>query len=449
MTPQTPVDDAGERHVSFDEALSIARQLLSTNRLAEAEQLLDLLEAAAPDHPDVLHFRGLVRYRAGETGQAIALIRQAIATVPDCADFHLNLGNMLAEDGDLDGALAQFEETLRLRPDDAGVWNNLGSLYRICKRFEDAEAAFHRALALDAECVGAFVNLGGLHQKRREHDKAIENFRHAIELQPGFGQAYQLLADVHIDLGDREKAGEVLREWIDHDPQNPAARHYYAARGFAEVPERAADDYVATTFDKFAPSFENQLNDRLRYRAPQLVAQLLEEHLPPPAKQFKVLDAGCGTGLCGPLIAPWAKRLVGVDLSAGMLAKARDKDAYDLLEKAELSRYLREHQAEFELILSADTLCYFGPLDAVSASAAGALRPGGYLAFTVELLRQGGGEKGFQLEASGRYRHARDYVATCLDDAGFETLRIEHAHLRTEGGNPVDGLVVVARRPVG
>ena len=47
------------------------------------------------------------------------------------------------------------------------------------------------------------------------------------------------------------------------------------------------------------------------------------------AKPVKILDAGCGTGLCGPLLKPWARRLVGVDLSGGMLEKARALQLYD------------------------------------------------------------------------------------------------------------------------
>ena len=45
-----------------------------------------------------------------------------------------------------------------------------------------------------------------------------------------------------------------------------------------------------------------------------------------PAKALDILDAGCGTGLCGPLLAPYARRLVGVDLSDGMLKHAREKN---------------------------------------------------------------------------------------------------------------------------
>ena len=97
-----------------------------------------------------------------------------------------------------------------------------------------------------------------------------------------------------------------------------------------------------------------------------------------------MLDAGCGTGLCGPLLAPYARRLVGVDLSEGMLALAKEKNVYDALMKSELTDYLRDHAAAFDVIVSADTLVYFGDLEDVLAAAAGALRPNGLFIFTLE-----------------------------------------------------------------
>ena len=46
-------------------------------------------------------------------------------------------------------------------------------------------------------------------------------------------------------------------------------------------------------------------------------------------------------------------------------------------------RIRHEHDA-FDLIVTADTLVYFGALDDVAAAAAGALRTGGRFIFTVE-----------------------------------------------------------------
>ena len=61
---------------------------------------------------------------------------------------------------------------------------------------------------------------------------------------------------------------------------------------------------------------------KLLYRAPALVAAMVADSEIPAAKNLDVLDIGCGTGLCGPLVAPYARRLVGVDLSGRMLAQA-------------------------------------------------------------------------------------------------------------------------------
>jgi predicted TPR repeat methyltransferase len=90
------------------------------------------------------------------------------------------------------------------------------------------------------------------------------------------------------------------------------------------VPDRASDDYVRRTFDHFADAFDENLRD-LGYRAPQLVAEALERHRGAAGDVVKldVLDAGAGTGLCGPLLRDRAGTLVGVDLSSGMLEKAR------------------------------------------------------------------------------------------------------------------------------
>ena len=73
----------------------------------------------------------------------------------------------------------------------------------------------------------------------------------------------------------------------------------------------------------------------------------------PPQPVYDILDAGCGTGLCGVLLKPLARSLTGVDLSASMLKKAKQRGIYDRLVEDEITRFLSEHVAAFDVVASA------------------------------------------------------------------------------------------------
>ena len=77
---------------------------------------------------------------------------------------------------------------------------------------------------------------------------------------------------------------------------------------------------------------------------------------------------------------------------------------YELLHQAELVYYLDTQPAAFDAVISADTLCYFGPLEAAFAAIKRCLRSGGWLVFTVEALTAENGEE-HQLQLNGRYAH--------------------------------------------
>lgn len=209
---------------------------------------------------------------------------------------------------------------------------------------------------------------------------------------------------------------------------------------------RAADAYVADLFDRYADSFDEALAG-LAYRAPALIAEQLAEVAGAPAGQWRALDAGCGTGLCGPLLRPWARHLTGVDLSPGMVDKARQRGSYDELVVAELTAFLTERPASYDLIASTDTLIYFGNLESVLNAAAHALHPVGWLAFTVEQATGETAPNGFRLNQSGRYSHTADYVQRTLTASGLKLRAMAPAALRLEAGEPVAGYVMLAQRP--
>jgi predicted TPR repeat methyltransferase len=429
-----------DRALSLDEALSVALVLQQAEQWAAAADLYGSILEVAPDHADALHFSGVLAHQQGRSDQAVELIERSLELEPERADWHSNLGIVLQERLELDEAIGAYRRAIALDPDHANAHSNLGVVLRAKGRIAEAEAAYRAAIRIDPEHSDAYQNLGVLLNAQRRPAEAAICFAKVITLRPQDPEARRLLAIAYCTLGEVDKAVAIFENWLQEEPDNPIARHMLAACSGRDVPSRAADAYIEATFDSFAASFDAKLA-KLLYRAPALVAETLAQAGVKASKSLDVLDAGCGTGLCGSLLAPYARRLVGVDLSERMLAQARERDVYDELVRRELTAYLADRAEAFDAIVAADTLVYFGPLEAVAAASANALRPGGRLVFTVEELIEDGDDPGYAISPSGRYRHARAYLERVLADAGLRP-EVVPAELRLEAGEPVAGLVV-------
>ena len=438
--------DVAVTELDLNEALAVTVALQQRGLIDAAQQLCERILAIEPTHPDALHFSGLLLHRKGDSTGGLERVRQALALRPEAAGMWNNLGNILLALNRHDEAGAAYERSASLAPNDAELLNNLGVLRRAQGRHDEAEAALRRAIALRPKYVDAYNNLAGVLHERGKRAEAVDLYMRAFTFAPQHRETRKLLAIAHQRLGEHDKAAQIYRAWVEEEPENPIARHYLSACTGTDVPARAPDAFVETTFDRFAATFDSRL-EGLLYRAPELLGDVVVRIYGEPKKHLDILDAGCGTGLCGPLLAPYARRLVGVDLSAEMLARARSRSLYDALHKAELTAFLASAQEEYDLIVSADTLCYFGELTEVAAGAYCALRPGGYLAFTVEALDEAETSAGHRLEGHARYAHTRGYIDSTFTTAGFIDLQAEEAHLRIEGGRPVRGFVVSCRRP--
>ncbi|MFT3858205.1 MAG: tetratricopeptide repeat protein [Aquabacterium sp.] len=441
----TPLPEPPAGELTIDDALRYAMQLHQADALEAAATIYGRILEVVPDHPDALHLLGMVRHRMGQSDEGVAMIEKAIAQQPDFVGFHNNIGNIYTSRGEVDKALSAYERASALAPEHPDLHNNLGALYKAQRRFEEAKAAYERALALNAQHINALNNLGLLYAELGDRSNAISYYVKALELLPGDASARKLLGTTYYAMGRIDDAAEVYRQWLSKEPDHPTARHMYAACTGQGVPDRAADDYVEHAFDQFAASFESVLNERLNYQAPQLCADMMARHLPPAQRQYVMLDAGCGTGLCGPLMKPWAQVLAGVDLSKGMLDQAQTKGAYDDLYKAELTEFLTLSPRQWDVVVSADTLCYFGDLRQVVAAASGSLKPGGLLVFTVEALPEDS-PAAHQIQPHGRYAHSAGHIVEVLSLAGLNLLERAGVILREEGGKPVHGWLVAARQ---
>lgn len=440
-----PVDPP-PRPLTVDEAVAFAIALQQSAQLDAAGELYRRILEDHPGHARALHYAGILAHQQQRHAEAIDLIERSLALVDDDADWHSNFGIALQTAERVDDAIAAYRRATVLDPGHANAHSNLGVLLRATGHPEEAEIQYRRALELHPEHIDAWTNLGILLNALDRTDEAAACYCRVITLRPRHREARKLLALAYATLGEVDEAVRVIREWLDEDPADPIAIHLLAACTGHDVPTRASDLFVERTFDSFAASFESKLQ-RLSYRAPSLVAAMLASMGVSAERSLDVLDAGCGTGLCGTLIAPYARTLTGIDLSAAMLAQAAEKHVYDELSKAELTGYLEAHPGSFDVIVSADTLVYFGDLRRVLDAMSKALRPGGAIAFTLEHAVTPPGADGYRLEMHGRYSHDRAYTEEVVRGVGLN-IAIAEAQLRMEAGVPVAGLVVGATKPI-
>ena len=430
--------------LTVGDAMAIGIQCQKNGHVRQAEDIYRAILEQAPDQADAMHYLGVVAHQQGRHDEALALIEQSLQLAPAQADWHSNHGIVLKSRARLDEAVEAFRGAIALDPAHVNAYNNLGVLLRARGDLAEAEAAYRTAIELDPEHQDVHQNLGILLYGQRRMREAVACFCKVITLDPTHAQALRLLAMAHCVIGEFDKAVSICERWAREQPGDPLAIHTLAACSGRDVPGRASDAYIETVFDSFAASFDSKLT-LLMYRAPQLVATMLAESGIDERRTHDVLDIGCGTGLCGPLLREYAARLVGIDLSAKMLDQARERGVYDELVKGELTAYLRSCREAYDVIVSADTLVYFGALEEVVAAAANALRPDGYLVFTVEEFVGAGEGADYCLRPHGRYNHSRAYIERLLTNAGLKPV-IATAELRLEAGAPVDGLVVRAEK---
>jgi predicted TPR repeat methyltransferase len=231
------------------------------------------------------------------------------------------------------------------------------------------------------------------------------------------------------------------------DPANEEARFFTRAALGGQGPAALPKHYVSRLFDGYADTFDEHLVKKLDYRAPQEVHGAVMRHVGPagrgPVPPLDILDGGCGTGLAGVLFRPVARRLAGVDLSEKMVAQAEKRGLYDELAVGDLAEYLRGATGGFDVAVAVDVLVYIGDLAEVFAGAARALRPGGLFSFSVETREE---VETFLLLSSHRYAHGVRYVRELAGAHGFSELELTEVILRSEGGAPVWGHVVVLQR---
>ncbi|HLU64649.1 MAG TPA: class I SAM-dependent methyltransferase [Kofleriaceae bacterium] len=123
-------------------------------------------------------------------------------------------------------------------------------------------------------------------------------------------------------------------------------------------------------YDEFAGWYERERGRGYHQMLDDLEVELVERY----GRGKQVLEAGCGTGLILERIAGFASRACGVDLSAGMLARARAR-GLDVVQGSVTALPYRDES--FDVVCSFKVLAHVADIRTALAEMARVTRPGG------------------------------------------------------------------------
>lgn len=458
-------------------------RLCLQNRYAESIDVLTAALAMAPDKISLMNDLAVVHERAGQTELAIPQVQRSLKLGPTQTDSWIFLGNLKQKQADLTAAAAAFETALSLDAGSVISWQCLGLVRQEQRQFPAAIECFRACIRLNHAPAAVLSILGQLFYSTGQFQKSRDAYTAALDGDPQNRVYRQMMWEMQFvsSLIDGENIDQSLNAYIinhagftlERDteqllhkvfallssfgytdaarivaekrlalfPASASAQYFAAAMDGRQLP-RSPDQYIIESFDNLAERFDEHLTEELAYDIPQKLAAALAGFVPAGTK-LNMLDAGCGTGLCGPYVRPISRSLTGVDLSPKMLDQARKLELYDSLVCGELTEFLYNTTDRFEAIIAADVLIYFGDLAPLASAMANATTPGGLLAFSIECCDP----PGCQLRSSGRFAHDPAYVRAVFG-AGFEELCCKETIVRMEATRAVAGKIfVMQKRP--
>ncbi len=441
----------------FDEAIQVLQKTISAhpnyipalNNLGtifyEKEQWQTAIDAyrlaifKEPTFMDAYYNLGLAYAKQKNFKEAIQTYRILLENLPDHFAARFLLASTLMQEGHIADAILEFLVIESTHAFHFETQTNLATCYLKQGRLNEAKMHYLKAQNLRPADCQILYNLGVIHLQQGQIDAAIQYYQKAVAIDQNiFATHYNLgiafLAKHHIPY-----ALIHFKEALRIEPNNQAVA-YTINRLSAQIPMLAAPvEYVKSLFDSYADHYDLHLIKTLDYQLPKLLTECLSLSL---AKKLDILDIGCGTGLCGTLLKPYAERLIGIDLSEKMLEKANDKQCYDQLIAADFLEFLTDKYTCYDLVIAADVLVYRGELESVFKKVYQALKPAGVFAFNTEINT----ETDFMMNPSGRFSHHKNYINNLVKKMCFKIISCKTVKTRLHNKDDLYGYLYILER---
>jgi predicted TPR repeat methyltransferase len=436
---------------SLDESLRLKPDLAESymhrgfckHKLLQLEKAIEDYDHALrlrPENAEVLSNRGHALFALEQQAEALQSIERALQIFPDYPEALYHMGLIKQQEKKYDEALAYYSRAVKANPNYHQALVRLAFVMHKLKMLpQESLAVLDRVLLVNPNDVDSLKARAGLLSGLKLVNQSLSDYDRAIELEPNDPKVYADRAETLLIAKRNTEAAQSFKRALELGGDKAELTYALASLGEDVTPVTAPVNYVTTLFDWYADRFDEHLQGRLKYQTPALLCQEIMRL--EPGTGLNVLDLGCGTGLCGPLLKPMASSMTGVDLSANMLEMARKRGLYDTLVCADLTAFVTTQTQQFELVVATDVFIYVGALEAVFAATRNAMRAQGLFAFSFETSAS----EDLVLRPTRRYAHSVAYIQKLAAAHGFSVLVLEPSVIREEGGENQDGYLAVLR----
>lgn len=455
--------------------LHLANVLKMQGLYNEAAELLEKTVQSHPNYVPAFNNLGTVYYAQGQLAHAIRLYRAAIEKEPNYADAYYNLSLALIKTNECDEAILLLQKLLEHVPDHFAArfhmacaymqqeqfdqatqtflmiesshshhfetQTNLATCYLKLGLFDKAKIHYLKAIELNPKDTQSLFNLGYLNMQQGNLDAAIQYYQRTVNLAPDSFAAQNNLATAFLAKPHLGLALQHFKEAQRLQPNNKSIAYNIQALEQNQPLLTAPADYVQSLFDAYADHYELHLLQALDYHIPSLLEKAISKFIS-KSHSLDILDLGCGTGLCGIIAKPYAKSLIGVDLSPKMLAVASEKQIYNELITQDLILFLTEKNNQYDLILAGDVLVYMGDLSQLFTLIEKVLRQQGLFAFNTEICE----DAPFKMNQSGRFAHNKAYIDAQASKNNLKIVSYQSAITRQQNNEPVYGHLYILQK---
>jgi len=220
LSPSTPLSPGtGSLPEGTD---SLVAQAMAFHRQGQSEQAIALYRqalAVLPQDPQLHYLTGMALLEQGDPNAALSELESALRWAPAHADALLQAGLLHLQLGHVDTALQVMQRLTQVAPDEPRGFINLAGILLQCKDLPSAQKAAERAIQLRPESPEAWNNLGNALQGLGEFAQAEQAFRRALQYAPQDARILQNLADALRVQNQLSAAEVVYRQSLALDPQ--------------------------------------------------------------------------------------------------------------------------------------------------------------------------------------------------------------------------------------